>query len=98
MAKTVLLKYYNKTTKCGNKGSQNGRVGHRDEFVRCTVCSKRRRFRLRNKEECQVYHNAFKDAKWKCSDTPYEKYVHFLCICNFIHHILSSIYILTRWL
>ncbi|KAK1388921.1 Developmental regulator, ULTRAPETALA [Heracleum sosnowskyi] len=73
VGKTVLLKYYNKTTKYGNGRSQNVRVGHRDEFVRCTVCGKMRRFRLRNKEECQVYHNALKDAKWKCSDTPYEK-------------------------
>lgn len=77
LAKTVLLKYYNQTTKHGSGRSQNTR-GHRDEFVRCTECGKMRRFRLRNKEECRVYHDALGDANWKCSDTPNERYTVFL--------------------
>lgn len=75
--KTVLLKYYNKTSKStnGSNRSHNGKVCHRDEFVRCTDCNKERRFRLRTKEECQSYHDALADPDWKCSDMPYDKYV-----------------------
>jgi hypothetical protein len=58
LGKTVLLKYYNQVAKAanGSQRSQNGRVGHRDEFVRCTRCNKERRFRLRSKEECRIHH------------------------------------------
>ncbi|KAJ6379203.1 hypothetical protein OIU76_015924 [Salix suchowensis] len=75
LAKTVLLKYYNQTSKNGNGShrSQNGRVCHRDEFVRCNKCNKDRRFRLRTKEECQIHHDALADANWKCADMPYDK-------------------------
>lgn len=78
LGKTVLLKYYNQVAKAanGSQRSQNGRVGHRDEFVRCTRCNKERRFRLRSKEECRIHHDAVSDANWKCSDLPYEKYVY----------------------
>ncbi|KAL8126756.1 hypothetical protein AgCh_013878 [Apium graveolens] len=69
LAKTVLLKYYNQTPKHGNGRSR----GHRDEFVPCTECGKMRRFRLRNKEECRVYHDALVNANWKCSDTSNER-------------------------
>lgn len=75
LGKTVLLKYYNQVAKAanGSQRSQNGRVGHRDEFVCCTKCNKERRFRLRSKEECRIHHDAVSDANWKCSDLPYEK-------------------------
>ncbi|KAL1325133.1 hypothetical protein HN51_035231 [Arachis hypogaea] len=70
--KTVLLKYYNQVSKAAALKSQSGR-SHRDEFVRCTVCNKERRFRLRSKEECRVHHDALADANWKCSDLQYDK-------------------------
>ncbi|KAM7492279.1 hypothetical protein LguiA_035200 [Lonicera macranthoides] len=75
LSKTVLLKYYNQASKTANGStrSQNGRVCHRDEFVRCTQCNKQRRFRLRTKEECRAHHDALGDVNWKCSDMPCEK-------------------------
>ncbi|KAK1393300.1 Developmental regulator, ULTRAPETALA [Heracleum sosnowskyi] len=72
LVKTVLLKYYNQTTKHSNGRSQNIR-GHRDEFLPCTKCGKMRRFRLHKKEECRVYHDALANANWKCSDAPNER-------------------------
>lgn len=84
MVKTPLLKYYNKSSKHANGShrSQNGKV-HRDEFLRCTECKKERRFRLRSKEECQIYHDALANVHWKCSDIPYVKYVHLIQVCLF---------------
>ncbi|CAN6457711.1 unnamed protein product [Victoria cruziana] len=73
LSKTVLLKYYNKYNANGAHRSHNGRLCHRDEFIRCTSCKKERRFRLRNKEECRVYHDALKDLNWKCSDMAYDR-------------------------
>nr|AJT58584.1 ultrapetala [Crocus sativus] len=73
--KTALLKYYNQASKAAN-GSHRGPSGrpcHRDEFVRCTRCNKERRFRLRNKEECRIYHDALADINWKCSNLPIDK-------------------------
>ncbi|KAK1405375.1 Developmental regulator, ULTRAPETALA [Heracleum sosnowskyi] len=69
LVKTALLKYYNRALKNANR-SQTGRVSHHDEFLRCTVCGKERRFRLRNKEECRAYHDALRNVNWKCSDPP----------------------------
>lgn len=76
LSKTVLLKYYNQASKNANGShrSHNGRVCHRDEFVRCTRCNKERRFRLRSKEECKIHHDALADVNWKCADLPYDKY------------------------
>ncbi|KAK4783766.1 hypothetical protein SAY86_018134 [Trapa natans] len=73
LAKTVLLKYYNQTSKKAN-GSQRSsmKVVHRDEFVRCSRCNKERRFRLRTQEECRVHHDAVADVNWKCADLPYD--------------------------
>lgn len=73
--KTPLLKYYSQALKGANRShrSQNGRVCHRDEFVHCTMCNKERRFRLRNKDECRMYHDALADENWKCADIPYDK-------------------------
>ncbi|KAL7000328.1 Protein ULTRAPETALA 1, partial [Sarracenia purpurea var. burkii] len=68
--KTPLLKYYNQALK--GAGSHNGRTCHRDEFVRCTACHKERRFRLRNKEECRIFHDALADQNWKCTDMPFD--------------------------
>ncbi|OVA13903.1 SAND domain [Macleaya cordata] len=75
LSKTVLLKYYNQASKStnGSHKSSNGRPCHRDEFVRCTRCNKERRFRLRNKEECRLHHDALADINWKCADLPYDK-------------------------
>ncbi|GMP54448.1 hypothetical protein CsSME_00019618 [Camellia sinensis var. sinensis] len=75
--KTLLLKYYNQASKGSNRShrSHNGRVCHRDEFVCCTRCNKDRRFHLRTKEECRIYHDALADVNWKCADIPYDKYV-----------------------
>ncbi|RVW46433.1 Protein ULTRAPETALA 1 [Vitis vinifera] len=75
LSKTVLLKYYNQASKNANGShrSHNGRVCHRDEFVRCTRCNKERRFRLRSKEECRIHHDALADVNWKCPDLPYDK-------------------------
>ncbi|XP_074370152.1 protein ULTRAPETALA 1-like isoform X2 [Apium graveolens] len=68
LVRTELLKYYNRAKRAYR--SRTGKVGHHDEFVRCTVCEKQRRFRLRNKEECRDYHDAARNVNWKCSDTP----------------------------
>ncbi|KAK3021088.1 hypothetical protein RJ639_027674 [Escallonia herrerae] len=74
LSKTVLLKYYNQASNAnGSNRSHNGRVCHRDEFVRCTSCHKERRFRLRTKEECRAYHDVLADGNWKCSDMPDDK-------------------------
>ncbi|CAL5403604.1 unnamed protein product [Camellia sinensis] len=72
--KTPLLKYYNQASKGANGShrSHNGRVCHRDEFVRCSRCGRERRFRLRNKEECRIYHDALADVNWTCDDMPYD--------------------------
>ncbi|KAB5512801.1 hypothetical protein DKX38_029829 [Salix brachista] len=77
LSKTVLLKYYNQASKNGNGShrSNNGRVCHRDEFVRCSKCNKERRFRLRTKEECRIHHDALAVANWKCADMPFDKLV-----------------------
>ncbi|KAJ6802554.1 protein ULTRAPETALA 1 [Iris pallida] len=73
--KTALLKYYNQASKTANGSHKgpNGRPCHRDEFIRCTRCNKERRFRLRNKEECRIYHDALADINWKCSNLPIDK-------------------------
>lgn len=75
LTKTPFLKYYNQASKAANGSHKgpNGRLCHRDEFIRCTLCKKERRFRLRNKEECRVYHDALLDQNWNCSDFPTDK-------------------------
>lgn len=75
ISKTALLKYYNKALKSANGShkSNNGRPFHRDEFVHCTRCNKERRFRLRNKEECRMHHDALADINWTCADHQYDK-------------------------
>ncbi|KAJ0251552.1 Protein ULTRAPETALA 1 [Hirschfeldia incana] len=75
LSKTVLLKYYNESSKKLNRSnkSQGTKVSHRDEFVGCIECGKERRFRLRSRDECRLHHNAMADPNWKCSDFPYDK-------------------------
>ncbi|KAL5101489.1 hypothetical protein RYX36_005816, partial [Vicia faba] len=75
VCKTVLLKYYNQVSKTANSSqrSQNGRVGHRNEFVRCTRCNKERRFHLRSKDECRIHHDVVENANRTCFDLPYDK-------------------------
>ncbi|XP_068644463.1 protein ULTRAPETALA 1-like [Aristolochia californica] len=75
LSKTVLLKYYNQALK-NNNGSHKShcaRPSHHDEFIRCTICNKERRFRLRSKEECRVYHDALLEHNWNCSNLSYDK-------------------------
>ncbi|XP_047335282.1 protein ULTRAPETALA 1-like [Impatiens glandulifera] len=74
--KTALLKYYNQSSKSINGANRPNNVRavcHRDEFVRCSRCNKDRRLRLRNLEECRVYHDAHGNVNWKCTDIPYDK-------------------------
>ncbi|CAM0883328.1 unnamed protein product [Alopecurus aequalis] len=68
LSKTVLLKYYNLSHNGSNKGRNGRSSSHRDEFIRCTRCDKERRFRLRTKEECRVYHDALAKLNWTCAD------------------------------
>ncbi|XP_019159151.1 PREDICTED: protein ULTRAPETALA 1 [Ipomoea nil] len=75
VVKTALLKYYIQSSKHanGSNRSSNGKACHRDEFIRCTVCNKERRFRLRTREECRSLHDALANANWKCSDMARDK-------------------------
>ncbi|XP_072958293.1 protein ULTRAPETALA 1-like [Typha angustifolia] len=74
LAKTVLLRYYNQSLKAnGSHKGPNGRPCHRDEFIRCRRCNKERRFRLRTKEECRIYHDAVANLNWKCSELTFDK-------------------------
>ncbi|KAI5679766.1 hypothetical protein M9H77_00993 [Catharanthus roseus] len=41
---------------------------HRDEFICCTRCNKQRRFLLRTREQCRVYHRASLKTEWICAD------------------------------
>lgn len=74
LRKTALLKYYDLSHKSA-KGSRNGRQFHRDEFIRCTRCGKQRRFRLRSKEECRIYHDCVAKHNWTCADLTTNRYV-----------------------
>ncbi|KAK1407076.1 hypothetical protein QVD17_38687 [Tagetes erecta] len=71
---TPFVKYY--------KGDEYVRpchlVSHRNEFLQCSACKKVRRFELRSRDACRLYHDAAaretrtcKDmipGKWKCED------------------------------
>uniref|UniRef100_A0A1D1YFV8 Protein ULTRAPETALA 1 n=1 Tax=Anthurium amnicola TaxID=1678845 RepID=A0A1D1YFV8_9ARAE len=75
LSKTALLKYHNQASKSANGSHKgpNGRLIHRDEFIRCRSCNKERRFRLRTKEECRIHHDALANQNWKCSDMPFDR-------------------------
>ncbi|KAL3850769.1 hypothetical protein ACJIZ3_012651 [Penstemon smallii] len=63
LRKTCLLKYHIEVFQRPLR-----KVIHRDEFLSCSRCSKDRRFFLRSREDCKIYHNALIDNNWKCSD------------------------------
>ncbi|KAL7111483.1 hypothetical protein ACP275_05G090900 [Erythranthe tilingii] len=63
--RTCLLKYHTQTFQRPLR-----QVIHRDEFLRCSQCNKERRFILRNKEGCKIYHQTLANNNWRCSDVP----------------------------
>ncbi|KAF3453624.1 hypothetical protein FNV43_RR04065 [Rhamnella rubrinervis] len=74
--KTGVMKYYKHISNVSNRPACIGRRKrnfHRDEFITCSKCNKLRRFRLRSKEECRIYHDALSNRRWKCADRPYYK-------------------------
>ncbi|XP_044494125.1 protein ULTRAPETALA 2-like [Mangifera indica] len=71
--KTELLKFYKYAANEVSASCRGKRTFHRDEFIRCVRCKKERRFRLRTKEECRIYHDALAAKRWKCVDRPYDK-------------------------
>ncbi|XP_062077949.1 protein ULTRAPETALA 2-like [Humulus lupulus] len=73
--KSGLLKYYKHGSNLPAPGGCIRRKWnfHRDEFIRCSRCKKERRFRLRTKEECRIFHDALATRRWKCFDRPYDK-------------------------
>ncbi|KAG6689394.1 hypothetical protein I3842_11G172400 [Carya illinoinensis] len=75
LRKTVLLNYYRNASNIstGPKNSKRERKFHRDEFIKCSTCSKERRFRQRNREERRIYHDALANERWRCADRPYDK-------------------------
>ena len=73
MLKTTLLKYYNRAERASGLLRGHSRAFHRDEFICCAECKKKRRFRLQTKEECRIYHDAIANPEWKCSDFPLGK-------------------------
>ncbi|XP_010922025.1 protein ULTRAPETALA 1-like [Elaeis guineensis] len=75
LLKTALLRYYKQEAKStkGHRGRKR-RSCHHDEFIRCTVCNKERRFTLRDKKECRNYHDARAKPNWRCTDFPSNKF------------------------
>ncbi|KAL0290933.1 UNVERIFIED_CONTAM: protein ULTRAPETALA 1 [Sesamum calycinum] len=65
LRRTCLLKHHRHTFQRPLR-----QVTHRDEFVRCSRCDKQRRFSLRTREACRIYHHALVNNNWKCSDMP----------------------------
>ncbi|PKU76891.1 protein ULTRAPETALA 1 isoform X1 [Dendrobium catenatum] len=74
LLKTALLKYHEKVYGGSSYRGNKGKPCHRDEFVRCSICNKERRFRRQTKVDCRTYHDAVLDANWKCSDLPSDEY------------------------
>lgn len=66
LAKAGLLRYHTQTVHRPLRGPNM----HRDEFIRCSKCKKERRFSLRTKEQCRIYHDASLRQDWQCSDMP----------------------------
>ncbi|KAK4769596.1 hypothetical protein SAY86_027746 [Trapa natans] len=81
LEKTVLLRYYHYRKAMNGSQTSHMKVFHRDEFVRCCRCNKERRFRLRTKEECRLYHDALVNINWNCADLP----------CNNQYHIQGTL-------
>ncbi|CAN1239100.1 Protein ULTRAPETALA 2 [Linum grandiflorum] len=71
--KTELFKYYRHGANGGSGCIK--RQFHRDEFITCSLCKKQRRFRLRTREQCRVFHDALlSEATWKCDDMPSQSF------------------------
>lgn len=47
---------------------------HRDEFMKCKKCSKRRRFKRKTKEDCRLFHEASMNSEWECSNYPFDRW------------------------
>ncbi|XP_057452739.1 protein ULTRAPETALA 1-like [Lotus japonicus] len=75
ISKTPLLQYYTHQANVSNwiDSVNRKRNFHRDEFIRCSSCNKRRRFRLNCRDEIRIYHAAMNNKMWSCSDWPYQK-------------------------
>ncbi|CAL0333779.1 unnamed protein product [Lupinus luteus] len=73
--RTPLFKYYTHLANVPNwiDAANRKRTCHRDEFIRCCSCQKKRRFRLRTRQQIGQYHAALNNNVWKCSDWPYQK-------------------------
>lgn len=65
---SVFFRYYKRNEPTTGRGKRARQPFHRDEFIRCTKCSKQRRFELRNAEQCRSYHDAQANPNWTCSD------------------------------
>ncbi|KAF3325618.1 protein ULTRAPETALA 1 isoform X2 [Carex littledalei] len=63
LSRTVLLRYSNVNL----KAHPSKRKVHRDEFVKCNKCSKRRRFVVGTEKQYREYHDAEIDGNWECS-------------------------------
>ncbi|KAK9269034.1 hypothetical protein L1049_000802 [Liquidambar formosana] len=70
--RTPLLKFYKEPSNeaDGSSSSRGRQRCHRDEFLRCSRCNKERRFRLRTREDCRIYHDALAKRRWRCADKP----------------------------
>ncbi|GAV85367.1 hypothetical protein CFOL_v3_28805 [Cephalotus follicularis] len=75
LGKTMVVTLYKHKTNEANCSSvfKHKRIFHRDEFLRCSICNKDRRFRLRTREDCRIYHDASLKQIWNCADWPYDK-------------------------
>lgn len=51
-------------------------VHHRDEFIQCKKCLKKRRMRCRIRAECRSYHDALLNPDWECANYPFDRYVY----------------------
>lgn len=73
--RTPLLKYYTHLANVANWIDVANRKHnfHKDEFMRCSICKKERRFRFTTRQEIEKYHAALTNKTWKCSDWPYQK-------------------------
>lgn len=76
LVKTVLLRY----SEVNSKTRPSKRKIHRDEFVKCAKCSKRRRFVVGTEKQYREYHDAEIDGNWECSHYPNGKYVYFISL------------------
>lgn len=74
LSRTVLLRYSNVNLKARPSKCKV----HRDEFVKCNKCSKRRRFVVGTEKQYREYHDAEIDGNWECSRYLNGMYVYFI--------------------